>query len=245
MNYEHCTTAFDSDFNGITELTWLPWVGRRFSKRPQGARLLIVGESQYGGEKGGSKDALQNPKFTRRVVSEHAINREHRKGRTYTFDNLSLLLFGTGHYDRVRFWNDVAFYNFVQRPMEDELERPSWEDFVAGWSTFLDVIHVLKPSHALFIGVSAFDHFNDSMSEQGTDFTEVQKAEKVNGAYGRKASISTGSETVALISVRHTSQYFSWSSWRDYLGRHHRDLTAFIDAGDYTKEKLAWTFGSE
>ena len=240
MNYKHCSTAFDSDFKGITKLKWLPWVGRCFSERPQGARLLIVGESHYEWEGGGSKDALQKPKFTRRVVSEHAITR--KVCPSPIFDNLSLLLFGTGQYERERFWSDVAFYNFVQRPMKDKSERPSREDFVSGWSTFTDVIPVLKPSHALFIGVSAFDCFNYSMSVQSADFTEVQWTEQVGTTYGRKASISTESETVALLGVRHTSQYFSWSSWRDYLGRCHRDLTAFIDAEGYTKERLAWTY---
>ena len=236
MNYKYCSTAFDSDFNGTTELTWLPWVGRCFLERPQNARLLIVGESHYDWEEDGSKDDLQKPKFTRRVVSEHAINREHRKDRTYTFDNLSLLLFGTGQYERERFWSDVAFYNLVQRPMKDKSERPSGEDFVSGWSTFADVIPILKPSHALFIGVSAFNCFN---------FTEVQYPEKISRTWARKASISTGSKTVALIGVQHTSRYFSWCRWRDYLGRHYRDLTAFIDAGGYTTETQPWTFSSE
>ncbi len=240
MTDKHCSNAFDSDFNGIKGLTWLPWVGRRFSKRPQGVRLLIVGESCYDWpEEGGGKDALQKPKFTRRMVSEHAIT---RKRRSPTFANLALLLLGTGQYERERFWRDVAFYNLVQRPMYDRWERPNGEDFVSGWSTFTDVIRILKPSHALFIGVSAFNFFSYSMNGQNADFTEVQWAEQVGRTYGRKASISTGSEVVALIGVQHTGKFFSWYRWRDYLGRHHRDLTAFIDAEGYTRERLAWTY---
>ena len=243
MNYEHCSTAFDSDFNGITELTWLPWVGRCFSECPRDARLLIVGESHRNWcPEDEATAALQNPRFTRRVVSEHAITRE--VCRSPTFDKLTLLLLGTEQYERERFWSDVAFYNLVQRPMnycrEDGPECPSREDFVSGWSTFTDVIRVLKPSHALFIGVSAFNYF-----KQGADFTEVQCPEQVGRTYGRRASISTGSETVALIGVRHTSRFFSWRRWRDYLGRHHRDLIAFIDAGGYTRERQPWTFSSE
>ena len=241
MTDKHCSNAFDSDFNEIKGLTWFPWVGRRFSKRPQGARLLIVGESCYDWEESGSKDALQKPNFTRRVVSD-AINMEWENN---TFANLSLLLFGTGQYERERFWRDVAFYNLVQRPMYDRWERPNREDFVSGWSTFTDVIRILKPSHALFIGVSAFNFFNYSMNEQNADFTEVQWAEQVGRTYGRKASISTGSETVALIGVQHTSKFFSWDRWRDYLGRHHKDVTILIDAGGYTPERQAWTFSSE
>ena len=237
MTDKHCSNAFDSDFNGIKGLTWLPWVGRHFSKRPQGVRLLIVGESHYDWEESGSKDALQKPNFTRCVVSD-AINMEWENN---TFANLSLLLLGTGQYERERFWRDVSFYNLVQRPMYDRWERPNREDFVSGWSTFTDVIRILKPSHALFIGVSAFNFFNYSMNEQNADFTEVQWAEQVGRTYGRKASIPTGSKTVALIGVQHTGKFFSWYRWRDYLGRHHGDLTAFIDAGGYT-ERLAWTY---
>ena len=75
-HHEHGSTAFDSDFNGITELQWLPWVGQYYSERPQGVRLLIVGESHYDWEADGSRDALQDPNFTRLVVSEHAITPE-------------------------------------------------------------------------------------------------------------------------------------------------------------------------
>ena len=110
-HHESCSTVFDSDFNEIPELKWLPWVGRRFSKRPQDARLPIVGESIY--EEDGSKWD-RNRNFTRHEVSDHAIT---RRCRARMWLNLEKLLFGTDEYDRKRFWQDVVFYNFVQRSM--------------------------------------------------------------------------------------------------------------------------------
>ena len=235
-HHEPCSTAFDSDFNEIPELRWLPWVGRRFSKRPQDARLLIVGESHY--EENNTKYG-QDPNFTRRVVSDHAITLRLRC-RARMWQNLDRMLFGTVEYNRTRFWNDVAFYNFIQRPMKNQKERPTWQDCVSGWSTFAQVVRVLNPSHALHLGVGRFNSFNDSIDEQNADFTRVQCTEQIIRDYGRKASISAGSETVALIGIRHPGSYFSWGCWRDYLGRHHKDLSALIDAAGYTTEPQPW-----
>ena len=210
--------------------------GARFLETPSGFPLLIVGESHYEEPEDDTKYG-QDPNFTRKVVSDHAIT---LRCRARMWQNLDRMLFGTDEYCRTRFWNDVAFYNFVQRPMKNQKERPTWQDYVSGWSTFAQVVRVLNPSHALHLGVQRFKSFNYSMDEQNADFTRVQCTEQVSGIPGRKASISAGSETVALIGVRHPSSHFSWSRWRGYLGRHHKDLTAFIDAGGYTTERQPW-----
>ena len=82
MNYEHCSTAFDSDFNGITELKWLPWVGQCFSEQPRDARLLIVGESHYDWpEEGGRK--MLSKRLTRCVVSEPRDRPERLMSESY------------------------------------------------------------------------------------------------------------------------------------------------------------------
>jgi len=240
------TTAFDERFRKAKGLTWLPWVGASYAVQQEAQRLLIVGESHYVRPKEGEDlrkvidDHINYPDYTRDVVAECLV---YQEWPNRTLDTLPKLLFGTNQIDRERYWGDTAFYNFIQVPMhynrEGSPERPSWESFVAGWATFRDVVRILEPSHCLFIGVAALDSFNASMDDLGVPHDSVAWTEKVGRTYGRRAAVTVGSTTSTLIGVQHLGKYFSWSAWRDYLQRHHSDLTGFVDAGRYTENQQA------
>jgi hypothetical protein len=47
MKPDESTDEYDAAFKNVPGLTWLPWVGQQFSKRPKTQRLLVVGESHY------------------------------------------------------------------------------------------------------------------------------------------------------------------------------------------------------
>jgi hypothetical protein len=237
---DHCTDALDVEFARAEGLTWLPWVGEGYISRQRGQRLLIVGESHYVRPKEGEDlqkvidDHLNYPDYTRDVVAECLI---YQAWPNRTLDTLPKLLFGTDQIDRERYWSDTAFYNFIQVPMhynrQGSPERPSLESFVAGWTTFRDVVRILEPSHCLFIGVAALDSFNYCIGSARIDHTPVQWTEQVGRTYGRRATLTVGSNTSTLIGVQHLGKYFSWSRWHDYLGRHHADLTQILEAGSY------------
>lgn len=248
---DFCTDRLDDRFRQCGGLTWLPWVGEAFLDRPHTERLLIVGESHYVRPKDGEDlskviaDHLSYADYTRDVVAECLV---YQAWPNRTLDTLPKLLFGTDQIDRERYWSDTAFYNFIQVPMhynrEGSPERPSWEAFVAGWSSFLDVVRILEPSHCLFIGVAALDSFNHSMNELGVPHEDVQWTEQVGRTYGRRASLPVSSGVSTLLGVQHLGKYFSWSRWRDYLQRHHADLIGFIDAGRYTENQEAQQDGA-
>ncbi len=237
-----CSLDFDPQLHAAKSLTWLPWVGAKYAERPENQRLLIVGESHYVRPKEGEdlakmiEDHLNYPDYTRDVVSECLI---HQEWPNRTLDTLPKLLFGTGEIDRERFWSDTAFYNFIQNPMhynrEGSPERPSWDAFVAGWTTFIAVVHILRPSHCLFIGVEAFNSFNHAMNEAGAIHEQVQWTEKVSNTYGRRASLTEASNPLTLAGVQHLGKYFSWSRWAVYLQRNHPDLMDFLKSGRYTE----------
>lgn len=242
MSYEFCSSFYDVDFEKANGLTWLPWIGRKFPSLPAESRFLIVGESHYVRPKEGEdlekviEDHLRCPNYTRDVVWECLI---YQEWPNRTLDTLPKLLFGSSDIDRELFWSDAAFYNLVQNPMhynrEGSPERPSWEAFVSGWATFMQVVRILQPSHCLFIGVEAFNSFNYSMTQCGGNFTEVSWTEQVGRTYGRKALITTEENEIELIGVQHLGKYCSWSSWREYLGRHHPDLMLHLGSTQYTR----------
>src|ERR1700739_1185881 len=137
LKSDEATIRYDADFQRVEGLVWLPWVGQNFSQRPAHKRLLVVGESHYFDgptleeRQANRKKWLKYPKLTRDVVSESLINREWT---TPTLTNISKLLFKTTEIDCLKLWNDSAFYNIVQRPMDykqdGQPERPTGDDFV-------------------------------------------------------------------------------------------------------------------
>lgn len=235
MPYKHCSEEFDVSFKKTQGLKWLPWVGTSFAHRPPENRLLIVGESHYyqNDEKLSNQ---QKAEYTRAVVSEALIT---QLWSTRTLDTLPRLLFGTDKLDRARFWGDTAYYVFVQRGMNTIKERPSIKDFTSGWGTFLDVARTVMPSHCLFIGVEAFNQFNEVMAHSSVQHEKVQRADKISGAYARHASVVLDNHRLSLIGVQHLGARCSWHQWRNYLLRKHKDLTDFLEAGQYTDSTKA------
>ena len=140
-------TKLDEKFKRVKNQKWLPFVGDNFMEIPKNRRLLIVGESHYHDNSQKSIDKHNSPDFTRQVVNELAIDRWY--WGTKIFPNFHRAMFGNDNFNADLFWNLTTFYNFVQRPMETNKGRPSYDDFYNGWITFFDTLDILKPSFLL------------------------------------------------------------------------------------------------
>lgn len=231
LKLDEATTRFDNNFQRIQGLTWLPWVGQNFPERLQDKRLLVVGESHY--YKGETPEKLQanresykDPKSTRDIVSEQLVNCCWEGGNK-TLDAIPKLLFKTKtqEIDRPRLWADSAYYNFVQRPMNHNVEeQPTSGDFVLGWKVLAEVIGIIQPSHCLFIGVTSANHFN---------LGNITRHEKVGGVWPRVAKIEIAGTTTELIFVHHLGRCKNVALWHDYLQNHHTSFTGWLGAESY------------
>jgi hypothetical protein len=218
----------DEQFLQINDLKWLPWVGDRFNSLTFENRLLIVGESHYHDNTSASIEKHNSPTFTRKVVEELAI--ERRYYGTKIFSNLHRALFRNDDFDSPTFWSLVSFYNFIQRPMDSNKGRPSYDDFYNSWFPFLKIIRILKPKTCLFIGTSTANSLAHAL--QTTDFSTdgVKWEDYISNAYAKTAIIKDkdGDET-QLIFIRHTSQMFSWSKWNEYLQKKMQSELTWFD----------------
>lgn len=228
----YTSSPYDQELANSPALTWVPWVGKNFSSLPSGRKVLIVAESHYSNEQSPEKAPLSlqatvaDKTYTRAVVFESLVNEDWT---TRTLSTMHQLFYSPQN--REAFWNDVAFFNIVQRPMwyrEGNPERPTWEDFWKGWEAFLKVVEILKPDHVLFIGVEAANHFNGFMSHHGREHIGVEWVEKVGSAYARTAKLVTDGAQTPLHFIKHCGSYFSTGRWADYLHRNARDLMASI-----------------
>ena len=219
---DESTTHYDDRFEKLDNLTWLPWVGARVPQLETGRRVLIVGESHYSNEPAPAKvgkhiaSLLADRSFTRNVVRQCPVNLEWRNP---TLENIGRFLLGTRASDRRQLWSELAFYNFVQRPMAyaARKERPTWEDWVRGWNVFEGVVSILKPAHCIFIGVTAANAFNWAMTNSSASFQPVQRLVKVRRTWARAAQITVGKHTIALSFMRHCGAHFSWLDWHAFL----------------------------
>lgn len=195
-------------------IKWLPWIGSNYSNNS--TRLLIVGESHYYDPvENGSHEKHQSKMFTREVIEEMAVGKDYYQTRI--FQNLHLALLGHDDFDGEKIWSEVAFYNFVQRPMRSNKERPSYDDFLSGWNSFHQLITHIKPTCVLFIGLSAANSFNHFASSADVIHSEVQWLEKIGSAYARSCLIYCDGKKLPVYFIRHTSMYFSWRKWNKFL----------------------------
>ena len=98
------------------------------------------------------------------------------------------------------------------------------DDFATGWKVFSEVVRILQPSHCLFIGVAASEHFN---------LGSVSRTQRVGRTWARVAKLELGGKTTELIFVQHLGSYFSWSKWHGYLQSHHIDFMQWLEAESY------------
>lgn len=214
---------FDEALGKVPGLTWLPWVGANYVKLPAGRKVLVVGESHYASECDEVETDLNIAEteadngFTRSVAKQSLVLGEW-DARTFT--NMLRLFYSPAN--RATFWDDLCFYNHVQRLMRFRsgiLERPIWTDFRHGWRVFLDVVDVLQPDHVLCIGVESHWQFDSMMTELQRQFSPVQKVEKVGNTWARFASVSVSDRELPIHFIKHCGRHFPTERWAEYLRR--------------------------
>lgn len=214
---------YDERFKSINGLKWLPWVGKNYDK----TGVLIIAESHYGGETEFEADGSDNTKedFTREAFVKRHANGENM----WKMPNNLMRAVWQGDCsvgNRKIFWENVAFYNQVQKLMElATWQRPSDEDFRNGWDVFPEVVKILKPDYCLFVGLKASDWFNKKMQEKGLSYEPVYKMEKINGVRPRRFTLTVDGHRTEITGIKHTSGYFSWKKWYDFLSNKNNNWT--------------------
>ena len=207
----------DLEFKRIKGLTWLPWVGTNYFQLDH--RILIIAESHY---QTPGESIEKDDSITRKVVQIYAIPRDKPAAM---FENLYRCLFATNDINRELLWSNIAFYNFVQRPMPTIKSRPNEQDFHMGWKVFVDIVKNLKPTECIFVGVEATKFFNDNMYKLGIPYNSVQRLKLENlRRYARQFSIVLNDTTIPCVAIQHTSHHFSWKSWNVFLQKGYNEI---------------------
>lgn len=173
MNSECDRVAFD------------PWVGDRYGCGRFGLRLLVLGESHYSREVDPvRRQADQDSRdMTISVIRWWGI--ENASHDRYYFKRTARLLCADRYAGPKRcadVWQDVAFYNLVQR-LADGSRRPKWNDFKAGRTPFLTVMNALEPDAVIVTGKTAWDWIEDLTGQFNANFEWVYHPAQASGRF--------------------------------------------------------------
>lgn len=223
--------TFDQAFDDITGLLHYPWVGIDYIN--SAPKMLVLGDSHYTVNDDGTfsldeYNRCMADKYYTREILDCAVGRSD-VWRMY--DGLYKLFRIDPFTAEDRFWNRIAFYNFVQVPMKTRNAIPTVNDFRDAWFCLVDIIDVLKPDICLFVGIRGWTSNGYINSENKGLCTVTFSKEIISGSYPWKTEIKTNNGvTTSVVAIHHTSQGFNFELWRDYLTLQAPDMLHITDS---------------
>ncbi len=146
------------------------WCGANYEAAENG--ILVLGESWYGEEP--SPLPVNLEPYIRRWVSAT------KEGRDYTFSRIFNSSSARRAYqakpdERLRFWDSIAFYNFVPGTLGYERSnRPKKQDFENAVYVFEYVLDELSPKGVWILGKEQVEHSMPSVCTRGIEFEKIQ-----------------------------------------------------------------------
>lgn len=216
---------FDSSFEKVKAITWLPWVGENYNSLPESKKLLIVGESHYHADQEDAEWYKEDKQATRCII------KGNKSMNNKTLDNISRVIMGEKEAESSKVWSNFSYYNFCQRSMDmNNKERPSVEDFIKGWPVFIEITRILKPSHCLFIGVEALKYFEQAMTGNGISHSIKWADQQIGTAYGKIAEMHLDNQVVKITGIQHAGKYFSWENWHVFVKEQIGDVIKLLNS---------------
>ena len=156
-------TADSQILNWPDEVYFHPWVGCNYEhgRGPNHRKLLVVGESHYC-----NPDELNNGAhhgFTIQCIEE--ISAEKWRHRFFTA--IVQMIEGCQRWetDLAKFWESIAFYNFLQECLEGPKAPVTDQMILKGRDIFPSILENLKPDCVLVLSGRAWDYWIDGWTE--------------------------------------------------------------------------------
>lgn len=190
------------------QIFFRPWIGKRYDTGGLfRRRVLFLGESHYLW----NEAASATPSLTRDCIEE-----QYRGDASHAFWT-RIVIAGLGRKpsleEKQRFWDSVAFYNFIQTPVGyGPRVRPAPAMWTDAQPPFLEILEALMPHLVIVLGREMWHNLPEGFVP-GPPFGRDRSAESwwyiVADARGRART-----RTPALaVGFRHPSAGFSGSYW--------------------------------
>ena len=192
------------------KLNFLPWIGNYYSTTGfAGKRILALGESHYCEN---ASDATED--ITRKVIADLFDPQSEHEAYKNTYTKFAKALLGCRALtfeDKERFWNSVAFYNYVQLPMSRPRMVPSRANFKNSEAAFFEVLEMLSPDIVIVWGHRLYNNLPQG-GLQGDDL----RASDGHWIETWRYFLSDRKE-VKVVPIMHPSSSFSPEYWHQFL----------------------------
>jgi hypothetical protein len=218
LDASNIDTSYDHLFEERHDLTWLPWIGKKFNAAKK--RTLILGESTYNWSPKNEQviERIKSKDHLRILHQNHAlqINRKSKYVR-----NIERAIFQSKNplpADKEMLWSTVAYHNLVLRPMATLKHRPNYNDYSHGWGEVLNLSSILDIDQCLVYGLEKdkIKSLLEIAKRQNIPFEH----KKISGIGKSRSSVITmniSGRPFKFIFIRHPSAFFSWKNWGAFL----------------------------
>ena len=222
MNSEIIDISLDIQFGQLKSLTWKPYIGKNYNLTTP--KILVVGESHYVPDGENFNDYHQS-NWTREFILKEGLQQkpwysETKKNNLIREVEKTLLaLKKVDSANSIKLWNNISYYNFIQRLMTSLDKRPTYEDIINGWKTFQKVYDILQPDIIIFCGIESSKHlvnFNSTNNE--FNIRPLDTAfDKINRTYPRSFILQRNGNSTTCLFIKHPSMMYSWEPWSKIL----------------------------
>lgn len=175
-----------------------------------GKRIMILGESHYCDEScADCGDCLLHREcmnFTQQVLDDYLNENKERQNWMRTFLKFERSLVGeeTKQAMRLKIWNSVVFFNYLQVAMGGPREAGTAEQYHQAGKAFFEVIEKYQPEYIIVWGKRLWNNLPNVGWQDGDDIV-VDGYPVATGAY----LLSNGKQ-VKVMAVNHPSVGYSW-----------------------------------
>ena len=195
-----------------------PWIGKDYENGGIfGKKILVLGEAHLCGgcdDCGKVDNAEECADFTSKDCVKLLLD-GHTASWTGTFRKFerSLVNHETTLEESQRIWNSVAFYNYVQKAMDNSRKAPEWVDFRNSEDAFFEVLDKLMPDLIIVWGVTRMYDLMPGGDRWREGDELVIDNYKVHNGYYRLSD----EKEARVLWVYHPSAGYSWDWWYNVI----------------------------
>ena len=205
----------------LDKVRFLPWVGKNYKNGGIfNKRILVLGESHYCGccDRKDCENAFYEccREFTKNAILKYFYKpneNEEKWMRTYTkFEHSLVGKSETTIEEKIKIWDSIAFYNFLQYAIDDKRKSGESDAYKAAEKPFFQVLNYLKPELIIAWGVTRF--YKEMPEENWTHCENLKYDNKhiKNGKY----ELSNG-KRVPIVFINHPSSGYNLDFWHNVI----------------------------
>ena len=184
-----------------------------------GKRIMVVGESHYCDDEctdcGDCRLHQECMTFTQDVLGDYLDESKKRQDWMRTFLKFERSLVGeeTDQAMRLKIWNSVIFFNYLQVTMGGPREAGTTEQYQQAGKAFFEVIERYQPECIIVWGKRLWNNLPDERWQEGEEIV-VDGNGIATGFY-----ILGNGKKVKAMAVNHPSVGYSWDYWNRVIQR--------------------------